>query len=320
MKALQYVEPGVVKMAEIPVPEVGEDEVLIKVKQVGVCGSDLSIIRMKDMGVKGIVDGFISGHEFIGYRQDNGQKVAVNPMTHCGVCPACRAGKHNVCTNRTVIGGASRKGAFAEYVVVPKDRCIALTDDSITDDQYTLIEPLATGIRAINMAPPCEGPVAIYGAGAIGLSILHELVYRGIKDITVVDLNADRLAFAAKMGAKTATELEGAGYEVIYDAVGTTEVRSLCLQKVMNGGNVVAVACAQRDFNFPFPFLVNGGKSLHGTFGYLDHEFSMAVKHVENIDTSWIKKVPFDQAEEVMMELLQGRADPKEVKLVFTFD
>lgn len=319
MKALTYVEPGVVKMSEIPMPEVGPEEVLVKVKQVGVCGSDLSIIRAKGMGVKGVQEGFVSGHEFIGYRQDTGEKVAVNPMTHCGVCEPCMHGHHNVCDVRKVIGGASKMGAFAEYVAVPKDRCIPI-GDAASDDQYTLAEPLANGVRAANMASPVDGPVAIYGAGAIGLSILHELKYRGVKDITVVDLAEARLPFAEKMGAKVDTELRGSGYEVIYDAVGATAVRSLCLEKVMNGGDVVCIGAAQREFNFPFPILINGGKHLHGSFGYLDDEFAMAIKHAETVDTSWIYKVPFADAEAAMLELLAGKADPSQIKLVFEMD
>lgn len=152
MKALTFLEPGKVKLIDVEMPEPGKDELLIKVLRVGVCGLDLSIL-LTGGGLKKAPVGHISGNEFLGVRKDTGEKVLVNPLTHCGICRPCRSDRTNVCQHPDVIGRSAMKGSFAEYVVVPKNRIVPVSDISLADEKLTLTEPLATGLMQLILLP-----------------------------------------------------------------------------------------------------------------------------------------------------------------------
>lgn len=319
MKALTFLEPGKVKMLEVPMPVPKQDEVLIKVSHAGVCGSDLGILRTGG-GIQKIPVGFISGHEFVGYRQDTGEKVVIDPCTKCGVCLPCRMGNSNVCQNSIVIGGSGTNGAFAEYVAVPQKCLIPVPDIGINDERLALVEPLAVGLHGVNEVPLHGGPVAIFGAGAIGLSTLHELKVRGVKDVTLVDLNQTRLSFAEKLGAHTTTELPEGDYEVIYDCAGIAVTRLAAIQGVVRGGSVVLLGAAQKELELPVVQLILGNKSLRGSYGYTGAEFVTAMYDAADVDTSWVHTIPFDESEDALNEMLAGKADPAIVKLMFRMD
>ena len=319
MKALTFLEPGKVKMLDVPIPEVKEDEVLIKVSHVGVCGSDLGVLRSGG-GINKIPVGFISGHEFVGYRQDTGEKVVVDPCTKCGTCLPCRMGHSNVCQHSVVIGGSGTNGAFAEYVAVPKKCLLPVPDIEVSDEQLALVEPLAVGLHGVNEVPLHGGSVAIFGAGAIGLSTLHELKARGVQNVTLVDLNQTRLQFAEKLGAKTATELPDGDYEVIYDCAGIAATRLTAIQKVIRSGSVVLLGAAQKEFDLPAVQLILGNKSLHGSYGYTGAEFASALYDAATVDTGWVHTIPFEEGERELNEMLAGKADSSIVKLMFKMD
>lgn len=316
MKALTFEEPGIVKMNEVPMPAVGEDEVLIKVARVGVCGSDLAVLRSGG-GIHKIQKGFISGHEFVGYRQDTGERVVADPCTKCGTCLMCRTGKSNICEHSIVIGGSGRNGAFAEYVAVPKKSLVPVKDDSIEDAKLAVSEPLAVALHGVNEVTFHGGPVAILGTGSIGFAVLHELKKRGVQDITMVDIQEARLELARKMGAKAATVLPENNYEVIFDAAGVTPTRLNAVNGVMRGGSVVFLGAAHKTLDFPVIKLILDNKSIHGSYGYTTTEFAAAVYDSFDVDTCWTQTVPFEDSEEALNEMLAGKADPGRVKLLF---
>lgn len=316
MKALTFLEPGKVKMLDVPTPEPKKGEVLVKVTCAGVCGSDLGVLRSGG-GINPISVGFISGHEFAGVRMDTGERVVVDPCTKCGVCLPCRMGNSNVCEHSLVIGGSGTNGAFAEYVAVPEECLIPVPDMDIDDVRLALVEPLAVGLHGVNETRLHGGPVAIFGAGAIGLSTLHELIAKGAREVTLVDLNTDRLAIAEKMGAKVATELPDGPYEVIYDAAGIAATRMTAIQKVMRGGSVILLGAAQKEFDLPAVQLILGNKSMKGSYGYTRPEFVSALYDAASVDTSWVRTIPFADGEDALNEMLAGKADAKTVKLMF---
>ncbi|HDJ28579.1 MAG TPA: sorbitol dehydrogenase, partial [Proteobacteria bacterium] len=165
MKAARIIEPYKVEIIDLPEPQIGPEDVLIKVKLLGLCGSDLATYR----GLNPMVSyPRIPGHEVCGEivkLASNvpagfgiGDKVTISPYTACGSCFACRTGRHNCCRyNQTM--GVQRDGAAAEYVAVPYRKVFKSND--LTDEQVALIEPLSVGWHAAKRGQVCEQDVVV---------------------------------------------------------------------------------------------------------------------------------------------------------------
>lgn len=274
MKALVYLGPYDLKYMEVETPEPKENEVLIKVKAVSICGSDLT-------GFKGEsamrVPPLIMGHEFSGEIAKLGDKVEglkvgdrviVETNLYCGYCADCKAGFSNVCDNRKIIGttmkAGSYNGAMAEYVVAPAEKIILLPDN-VSFNAAALTEPLAISLRATKHAGDLNGKVvAVYGAGPIGLLTIQCAKFFGAKRIIAMDILKDRLEMAKKCGAtdvansrdemiKLAREItEGVGVDVVFDAVGVADTVNSGVEIVRNGGKVVwiGLGAAKVDFDY----------------------------------------------------------------------
>ena len=178
MKALVYEGPWQMPVRDVAEPQPGANEVVVAVKAVGVCGSDVH-------GYTGStgrrIAPMIMGHEFTGVvsavgngvtRSKVGDRVVVQPLTTCGVCANCRAGMSNVCTNRTGLGMMDVDGAWADAVRVPVNQLYTLPPE-VSWEQGSLVEPLSVALHAINITPIVLGDtVVIFGAGTIGLFAL----------------------------------------------------------------------------------------------------------------------------------------------------
>lgn len=197
------------RVTDVPLPEPGPDRVLLKVRAVGICGSDLHHYLEGAIGSTVAPDPFVLGHEFAaevvaGGELPPGTLVAVDPNLACTSCEWCRAGFYNLCPNVEFAGVPPTPGALAEYIVAHPEQLIALPDDFDAVDG-AMLEPLGVAIHALDLArlKPMDS-VAVVGAGPIGLLILQVARLCGAGEIAVVDPVGYRADLALELGADRA--------------------------------------------------------------------------------------------------------------------
>ena len=264
MKALIFQGPKHFEVKEAPVPRCGEDEMLIRVRFAGVCGTDNRIYQ----GTKVIAAPRITGHEFsgtieqlggcvTGYRL--GQRVSVYPMIHCGRCYCCQEGKSNICANRTTIG-YEIDGGFAQYVKIPRAaiECgnVVPIPDNVSDEIAAISEPIAAAYHGIQQAGLKKGDTfVIIGAGPIGL--FHTQLSKSVElgKRIVVEPIPEKRRMALEMGADLVIdptaqdagsiifdETAGRGADSVIVDVGVPGVLERALDYVKKGGRLVIFA------------------------------------------------------------------------------
>ena len=209
MKAIvkQEAAPGLV-IADVATPEIRPDEVLIRVRRAGICGTDLHIYDWDEWSQSRIRPPLVLGHEFmgevveVGALVDNvevGQRVSAEGHLVCGHCELCRTGKAHVCRETQIIG-VDRDGAFAEYVSIPASNIIPIPP-SISDDHAALFDPLGNAFHTVLHTEVAGRIVAVTGCGPIGLFAVGIARAAGASTVVAVEPGADRRALAEKMGA-----------------------------------------------------------------------------------------------------------------------
>ncbi len=212
MKALvkAKAEPGI-WMQDIPVPEVGHNDVLIRVRKTSICGTDLHIYNWDEWASKTIPVPMAVGHEFCGEIVEIGSEVAgyspgdrVSAEGHitCGYCRNCRAGRRHLCRNTSGVG-VNRPGCFAEFVSVPALNLFKLPD-SIGDDIAAILDPLGNATHTALSFDLVGEDVLITGAGPIGIMACAIARHVGARHVVVTDVNDYRLGLAREMGATLA--------------------------------------------------------------------------------------------------------------------
>lgn len=272
MKTVICEQPGRLAMAERPVPAAGADEVLIRIRRVGVCGTDLHIFtgnqpflaypRVMGHELAGIVESAPGGA-----RVAAGDQVYVMPYLSCGRCIACRAGKGNCCVNIKVLG-VHADGGMAEYLAVPQ--AFVFKADGVTLDQAAMIEFLAIGAHAVSRADPRPGQrVLVVGAGPIGMAVAIFAKLAGAQ-VSVLDGRQDRLAVCAQaLGADHTVLLDTTGtaddaaelaritdnefFDAVFDATGNIKAMERGLEFVAHGGKYVLVSIVSDRISFADP-------------------------------------------------------------------
>src|SRR5690242_6522908 len=206
-------EPGI-WMEEVPVPEIGPNDVLIKVKKTAICGTDIHIYNWDEWAQKTIPVPMTVGHEFVGVVAEIGSEVqgfkggdGVSGEGHltCRHCRNCRAGKRHLCRN-TVGVGVNRPGCFADYLVIPADNAFKLPD-SISDDVASFMDPYGNATHTALSFDLVGEDVLITGAGPIGLMAVGIAKHVGARHVVITDVNDYRLDLAIKMGATRAVNV-----------------------------------------------------------------------------------------------------------------
>ncbi|GGU25557.1 zinc-dependent alcohol dehydrogenase family protein [Lentzea flava] len=245
MKAAVITGVGSVEVTTVDDPVCGPRQVVVDVAACGLCGTDLHILQGEFAPTLPVVP----GHEFAGTiveigSQVNelkvGDRVAVDPSLYCHECRMCRAGRNNLCERWAAIGVTTSGGA-AEFAVAPVANCVKLPDHVRTEDA-ALIEPLSCAVRGYDvLRSQMASRVLIYGSGTMGLMMLQLGKLTGASSIEVVDLNAERLETAVKLGvtavAGSADELDRPeGWDVVIDATGNEKAIQDGLGRVAKGG------------------------------------------------------------------------------------
>ncbi len=264
MKALMMREYMHLEIEDIPVPQIGPEEVLIQVRACGICGSD---IHGLDGSSGRRIPPLVMGHEAAGVITEVGANVAgwklgdrvtFDSTIYCGHCHFCRRGEINLCDNRRVLGVSCDEyrqfGAFAEYVAVPQHILYRLPE-GLSFEHASMVEPLSVAVHAVERTPVALNDTAVVvGTGTIGLLVIQALRAAGCGTIVGIDLLDERLGLARKLGADVtlnpkavdcAAEIlkltEGRGADIVIDAVGIPATVDLCIRSVRKGGAVTLV-------------------------------------------------------------------------------
>ncbi len=262
---------GIEKMEirDVPVPEPGPGEVLIRVRHVGVCGSDVHYYKRGRIGGQIVEYPFIIGHEAAGTVSKTGKgvagfsegdAVAIEPGMPCRACGACLAGKPNLCPDVKFLGTPPVEGAFREFIVMPAGNILPLPA-GIDTALGALVEPLGVGLYAVDLARPFPGAsVAVFGCGPIGLSIIICSLLAGAGEVVAVEKIPERAALAKKIGAGAVINPDesdpvreilrltgGAGADFTYEAAGEQETLSWCAESAALLGKVVIAGIPEQD-------------------------------------------------------------------------
>jgi threonine dehydrogenase-like Zn-dependent dehydrogenase len=302
MKALRYLAPNVVKTEDIEQPVCAEGEALIRVHSAGICGTDLAIYTGKHPRAKAPL---VMGHEFAGEIVDLhsreagpdlaiGDKVTVYPLLTCGHCWACKNGVSHVCRDLKLIG-IDRDGAFSEYVNVPLDLILKYPED-LTYDQGALIEPLAVGVHAVEMAGERNWLTAVViGSGPIGLLVALCLRHAGVETIVTSDINAHRLKRSKKLGFKIFDSAEGdlvkfvnettrdEGADIVFECAGSSSAAFQACALVRPRGKVVVVSTHKEPHAVDLQRINFREITMIGTRVYTRNSYQKALQMIKDL-------------------------------------
>ena len=298
MKAIQISEPSVMKVIDIAEPQMGDDEVLLRMKYVGFCGSDLSTFRGGNPMVKmPVVPGHEVGAEIVSVGKNvpeglkPGMTVTVNPYTNCGKCASCRNGRVNACQHNETLG-VQRWGAMSEYLVLPWEKVIPA--GLLTPRTCALIEPMSVGFHAVNRAQVTDiDVVLVIGCGMVGMGAIVRSALRGAT-VVAADIDDEKLALAKQMGASytinSKTEdvharllemTSGFGPDVVIEAVGSAPTYQMAVDEVAFTGRVVCIGYAKTEVSFQTKYFVQKELDIRGSRNAQPSDFRAVIHYLE---------------------------------------
>lgn len=252
---------GFVLHTDLPIPEIGEDEVLLQVRCTAFCGTDLHIWEWDEWSRRRVKAPFIPGHETVGVIVAAGEKVTdrrvgqrVSCETHipCGECWFCQNGMPHICQNVKLFG-VTQDGAFAEYAKIRAD-CTFPIDDEISDEAACMFEPMGAGVHGVEAADVAGKTLLVSGCGPIGLTAVSACKVFGAKKVIACDLFDEKLAIAREMGADVTfnsgkcdlpAEVRkltgGVGADAAIDITGAEAAINNSLKSVRAAGRLVCV-------------------------------------------------------------------------------
>lgn len=284
------------------IPQVKENEVLVQLEYVGICGSDLHYYETGAIGDYVVEPPFVLGHEpggtvvEVGSNVTHlkvGDRVALEPGKTCGHCEFCKSGRYNLCPDVVFFATPPVDGVFQEYVAHEADLCFRLPEN-VSTLEGALIEPLAVGFHAAMQGEAHVGQCAVVtGAGCIGLVTMMALKALGVSKVYVIDIMQKRLDKALELGADgvinaidcdAMTEImkltEGKGCDLAIETAGTEVTTRQCIDMVKKGANVVLVGYSKTgEMNLPMSLVLDKELTLKTVFRYR-HIYPMAIDAV----------------------------------------
>lgn len=287
MKALLLSKYSHLELTEVPVPQPGPSEVLVRVAACGICGSD---VHGYDGSTGRRIPPLVMGHEAAGTiaaigsnvnELSVGDRVTLDSTVYCDSCSYCRSGLVNLCDRREVLGVSCgdyrRAGAFAEFVLAPAHIAYRLPDN-LTFAEAALLEAVAVAMHAVSLAPLSpEGTALVIGAGTIGLLIQQALRVAGCTRIFVADVDPGRMDLSRSLGADAVVTggsnlvpqiqylTNGAGVYVVLEAVGAEATVLDAIDSVRKGGTVVLVGNVSPEVGLPLQKVVSRQIRLQGS-------------------------------------------------------
>ena len=288
MKALVLKEYRQFAVEDFPVPALQPDEVLVRVRACGICGSD---VHGMDGSSGRRIPPIVMGHEAAGVIAEigkavtgwtKGDRVTFDSTVSCGECWYCRRGEINLCENRRVLGVSCgeyrRHGAFAEYVAVPQ-RILYRLPDNLSFEQAAMVEAVSVAVHAVERTPlTLNASVAVVGTGMIGLLVVQVLRARGCGQIIAIDLDEGKLKLANKFGAthmlkadeptlqeKIRARTAGRGVDAAFEVVGISPAVKTAIESVRKGGSITLVGNLKPQVELPLQAVVTRQLTLIGT-------------------------------------------------------
>jgi threonine 3-dehydrogenase len=287
MRALVKKQPGKgIWMDHVDIPEIGINDVLIKIKKTAICGTDLHIYQWDDWARKTIKTPMVIGHEYVGTiarkgsgveNLEVGERVTGEGHIACGHCRNCRRGKKHVCEN-TVGVGVNRDGAFAEYVAIPSQNVIKV-NPRISDDIVAIFDPFGNATHTALSFPIIGEDVLITGAGLIGNMAVAISRFAGARYIVVTDLVEYRLEIARKMGATRAInprnekisdvvrELGMVGFDVGLEMSGSPQAFNDMISNMYNGSKIALLGILPSTTQIQWDEFIFKALHLKGIYG-----------------------------------------------------
>lgn len=321
MNVLRIRRPGEIVIEQVPEPVLMDGEVLLRVKRVGLCGSDLNSYRGRNPMV---VFPRVLGHEVAATVVENvpgqphlarGTDVTLSPYTNCGQCASCKRGRPNACQfNQTM--GVQRDGALAEYIAVRPEK---LYTANLSLKELCLVEPLTVGFHAIGRGRVgAEDTVAVIGCGGVGLGAVAASGFRGARTIAV-DLDDRKLDIARRAGATNTINTQreslhdslsemtkGHGPDVIIEAVGLPSTFRAAVEEVAFTGRVVYIGYAKELVLYETRLFVQKELDLMGSRNALPEDFQAVIRMLElgvfPVDEAVSVVVPLSAAADAMAE------------------
>jgi 2-desacetyl-2-hydroxyethyl bacteriochlorophyllide A dehydrogenase len=297
MNALECTEPGKLTLVRRPVPVRGADEVLVRPRRMGICGTDFHIYEGKHPF---LAYPRIMGHELAvevieapaasGFAP--GEVLVVNPYIACGTCIACRRGKPNCCASISVLG-VHRDGGMANLLTLPAANLVRA--EGLSVDACATVEFLAIGAHAVRRAALDKSErVLVVGAGPIGLGVALFAAQRGVQ-LTVMDRDPERLAVAARIigdlstiaaddtaPAAIAAQTNGDGFDVVFDATGNAQSIENGFNFVAHGGRYVLVSVVKGDIRFVDAEFHKREMSLLGSRNATNEDFTTVIDAIRS--------------------------------------
>lgn len=297
MKAVRISAPLEMGVVEIEKPVIKADEVLVKIKYVGFCGSDLNTYLGRNPMVKMPV---IPGHEVGAIIEEVGSEVpenlkpgmvvTLNPYTNCGNCASCRNGRYNACEHNETLG-VQRQGVMCEYAALPWTKIIPA--GNIPVRSCALIEPMSVGFHAVSRGEVTDNSyVMVIGCGMVGLGAVVRASVRGAI-VIAADIDDDKLSLAKEAGAtytvNTKTEdvhkriqeiTGGLGVDVVIEAVGSPVTYVMAVNEVGFTGRVVCIGYAKSDVAFQTKLFVQKELDIRGSRNATPSDFRAVINSI----------------------------------------
>ena len=302
MKTAVMLGIGEMGFEERDIPQVKDDEVLVKLEYVGICGSDLHYYETGAIGDYVVEPPFVLGHEPGGTVVEVGKnvthlkagdRVALEPGKTCGHCEFCKTGRYNLCPDVVFFATPPVDGVFQEYVAHEADLCFKLPNN-VSTLEGALIEPLAVGFHAAIQGDAHLGQKAVVmGAGCIGLVSMMALKARGVSEVYVVDIMEKRLQKALELGAdgvingaeenveeKICQITDGRGVDLVIETAGTEITTRQAISIAKKGSNIVLVGYSKSgEMTLPMSLVLDKELTFKTVFRYR-HIYPMAIEAV----------------------------------------
>lgn len=335
MKVAVMLGIGKIELEERQIPKVKEDEVLVKLEYVGICGSDLHYYETGAIGDFVVEPPFVLGHEPGGTVVEVGKnvkhlkvgdRVALEPGKTCGHCEFCKTGRYNLCPDVVFFATPPVDGVFQEYVAHEADLCFKLPDN-VSTMEGALIEPLAVGFHAAMQGNAKAGQTAVVmGSGCIGLVTMMALKAMGVSKVYVVDIMGKRLQKALELGAdgvingSTTNVVEeimkltdGKGCDLAIETAGTQVTTVQAMHMTKKGATIVLVGYSKSgEMNLPISLALDKELTFKTIFRYR-HIYPMAIEAVAagkvNLKGIVTDVFKLDEAQKAMDYSINNKSD-----------
>lgn len=327
MRRAWITAPGQVRVADADLSSPGPDQVQVATSRVGVCGSDVHALH----GRHPFIDLPVSpGHEAVGHIAavgdgvdafQPGDRVLLEPNVVCGACHYCTSGRYNLCERLQVVG-CQMDGAMAEAFNVRADRLHHVPPE-LTDAQAAMVEPLATAVHAVRLAPALnDAVVAVLGAGSIGLATLLAVRAETPAAVAVTDLSEAKRQQARSLGADLVADPRDPDVvaslrgelprrpDVVFDCVANEATTGQALQLVLNGGTVVVVGVPTGPVTVEWPLVQDREVRIQGTAMYTGQDITGAIELVRDgapVERLISAEMPLERAAEAFAAAASGQ-------------